>query len=221
MPDSSALKARFRVGRSIDRIRPVMGHREQHEHNSTSLTLLHTLRVNPHDESAWARFLARYQPLILHWCRQRGLQENDAADVAQDVMHRLARFIRKFEHNQKQSFRSWLKTVTQNAWHDWVQKEKKYGGNADHGPLLHSLEARDELVERLEQEYNQELMNLALLRVQLRVTEPVWKAFELTALQGKGGIEVAKQLGVDAAKIYSDKSRVTGFLQEEIRRLES
>ena len=202
-------------------VRFAMGHSENFKHNSTSLTLLQTLRSHPDDASAWNRFVQRYQPLIVNWCLQRGLAENDADDVTQDVMLRMARFIRKFEHNKRQSFRAWLKTVTHHAWHDWATREQRSGGGHDNEAVLHSAEARDELVEQLERQHNEELMQLALLRTQLRVSESVWRAFELTALQGLGGIEAAEHLNIESAKVYADKSRVIRFLQEEVRRLES
>ena len=194
---------------------------QQHQHSSTSLTLLFTLRSHPADESAWNRFAERYQPLIMQWCLHKGLNQNDARDVSQEVMLRMARFIRHFEHDQKQSFRSWLKTVTHNAWHDWAKKEQKFSGGHNDEHLLYSLEGRDDLVERIESEHNSELLELAMLRVQLRVSEPVWRAFELSSLHGLDVAIVADQLNMESARIYGAKSRVIKFLREEIQRLES
>lgn len=197
-----------------------MAQRNINQHSSTSLTLLHTLKTHPGDESAWGRFVGRYEPLVLNWCMRRGLSHHDAVDVAQDVMLRMARFIRNFQHDGKQSFRAWLKTVTHNAWHDWSKKEERFGGGNDDEDHLHSLEARDELVQQLAEEFDTELTELALLRVQLRVTENVWRAFELTAIEGRSGQEAAEILNVSSAKIYVDKSRVMKFIREEVERLE-
>ncbi len=190
------------------------------DRTSTSMTLLQALRARPDDESAWGRFVERYQPLILSWCARRGLSPNDAADVAQDVMLKMARFIRNFEYDSRRSFRAWLKTVTHNAWHDWAGKEARHGSGADDDETLQSVAARDDLILRLQQEYDAEIMELAVLRVQLRVSESVWQAFELTAFDGLTGIEAAKRLQIDVAKLYVDKSRVTKFLQEEVPKLE-
>lgn len=199
-----------------------MEHETEHtpDDTSTSVTLLHSLRVRADDEAAWARFVDRYQPLILKWCAGFGLLAPDAADVAQDVMVKLSVNIRDFEYDSQRSFRAWLKTVTHHAWHDWTRKEQRHQHPQENHEALQSLEARDELIQRLQREYDSEVLELAVLRVQLRVTRQVWQAFEMTAFEGISGIEAAKQLKMDVAKLYVHKSRVTKFLQEEIQRIE-
>src|SRR5687768_3792442 len=47
--------------------------------HTTSLTLLERLR-QPGDQEAWTRFVQLYTPLLYHWARRAGLQEQDAAD---------------------------------------------------------------------------------------------------------------------------------------------
>ncbi len=43
----------------------------------------------PFESQAWERFVALYTPLICTWGRQVGLQEQDAADVVQEVFVKL------------------------------------------------------------------------------------------------------------------------------------
>jgi phosphatidylglycerophosphate synthase len=44
------------------------------------------MRVRDHrDGQAWGRFVEIYSPLVFAYCRKRGLQDEDAADVVQDV----------------------------------------------------------------------------------------------------------------------------------------
>lgn len=54
---------------------------------STRASLLVRLR-DPRDERAWAEFLDIYTPLVHRLARQGGLQEADAADLAQEVFRR-------------------------------------------------------------------------------------------------------------------------------------
>ncbi|GAB5404997.1 MAG: sigma-70 family RNA polymerase sigma factor [Aureliella sp.] len=185
----------------------------------TSLTLLQSLTADPGNQTAWGQFVTRYQPLILQWCKRRGLDENDAADVAQDVMTRLARVMDQFQYDPSKSFRAWLSTVTKHAWLDWCDKEKRHR-RTDDSHILRSVEARDDLVERLQQEYDAELMELAVLRVRMRVSEQNWKAFELTAIDGMSGAQAAESLGIPVGRVFVDKSRITKMLSAEIRRLE-
>ena len=63
----------------------------------TRITLLHRLRQEPEDPSAWAEFVGRYGEKILDWCRRWRLQEADAQDVSQTVLLRLAVKLRTFD----------------------------------------------------------------------------------------------------------------------------
>jgi RNA polymerase sigma-70 factor (ECF subfamily) len=51
----------------------------------TQPSLLVRLR-DPADEAAWVTLVSTYLPLVYGYCRKCGLQDADAADVAQDVM---------------------------------------------------------------------------------------------------------------------------------------
>jgi RNA polymerase sigma-70 factor (ECF subfamily) len=50
---------------------------------ATSSSLLE--RVKTQDPQGWQRLLALYGPLVYHWARQSHLQDQDAADVVQEV----------------------------------------------------------------------------------------------------------------------------------------
>ena len=193
----------------------------QTQHSRTSATLLHRLRVAPDDETAWKQFMHRYEPLVLQWCSRRGLAHSDARDVAQNVMLKMAQVMRNFEYDSSKSFRAWLKTITHRAWYDWQQKEQKQPGRSSESGVLSSIEARDDLVERLQHEYDAEIMEFAVLRVRMRVSQPSWRAFELTAIQGMAGVEAAKVMNIDVARVYVDKSRITKMLAEEVGKLDS
>lgn len=188
----------------------------------TSATLIGRLAATPGDSIAWGEFVARYGPMIKIWCRSRGLQNADVDDVAQSVLMRIADRIRNFEYDATLSFRAWLKTLTHHAWYDFVQKENRNhastGKNA--WPALMTTEARDDLSERLEQEYDAELLEMAIFRVKLRVNDRTWNAFELSAIQQKSGAEVAAELGMKVAHVYVAKGEVMKRLKDELSRME-
>jgi RNA polymerase sigma factor (sigma-70 family) len=59
-----------------------------------------------------------------------GSQPSDADDVAQEVLLKLLTAMKKFRYDPSRSFRAWLKTVTQNAWKDFVASPRlKSAGN--------------------------------------------------------------------------------------------
>jgi RNA polymerase sigma-70 factor (ECF subfamily) len=78
---------------------------------TTCPTLLARLRNDPSNEAAWDEFVEHYGRHIYRWCRQWGLQDADAEDVAQEILLKLARKLRDFAYDPKSSFRGWLKTV--------------------------------------------------------------------------------------------------------------
>src|SRR5205085_2607216 len=75
------------------------------------------------DGPAWSQFVDLYGPLIFAFGRRRGLQDADAADLAQDVLARVCQAVRTLEYDPARgSFRSWLYTVTRNCFLTFVQR---------------------------------------------------------------------------------------------------
>jgi RNA polymerase sigma-70 factor (ECF subfamily) len=189
----------------------------------TSLSLLERLRQAPANQEAWERFVERYGRRIYGWCRAWHLQDADARDVTQMVLLKLARKMSSFVYDPAGSFRSWLKTVTQHALSDFVAESKQPGGGSGDsrvGTLLEDVEARADLAQKIEAEFDQELLDEAKLRVRQRVDSRTWEAFQLTALERQRGSAAAGQLGMTVAAVFKAKSRVQKMLQEEVRRLE-
>jgi RNA polymerase sigma factor (sigma-70 family) len=192
--------------------------------SQTSPTLLGRLRLLPADQEAWQKFVARYGPKIYGWCRQWHLQEEDAQDVTQSVLVRLVEKMRAFDYDPARSFRAWLRTLTHHAWSDFLDARKSAtAGSGDSGVLgiLQSLEAREDLVARLEEEFDQELLDQAMARVRLLVSPAHWDVFRLTALEGRSGAEVAGQLNMKVGTVFTVRSKVQKLIQQEIGTLEN
>ena len=190
---------------------------------ATSITLLERLRQQPADQAAWAELVRRYGPLVYGWCRRWHLQEADAQDVTQAVLVKLAAKMHSFRYDPSGSFRAYLKTLARYAWYDFLQASKlpdASSGGSDVLKLLQSVEAEGDLLQRLNEQFDQELLAEAQERVQQRVEPHTWEAFRLTALEGLSGAEVAGRLGLKVATVYKAKSKVQQLLQEEVARLE-
>src|SRR5262245_26327732 len=187
--------------------------------SQTSATLLARLRQVPADHAAWAEFTERYGRKIYAWCRQWNLQEADAEDVTQNVLLKLAEKMQTFVYDADKSFRAWLKTVARHAWSDYWSARKAVvaAGGSQVLELLRTVEAREDLVQRLDDEFDRELLDEAAARVRQRVTPRTWQAFELTALQGRSGAEAAAALGMKVATVFVARSKVQKMLQEEIQ----
>jgi RNA polymerase sigma-70 factor (ECF subfamily) len=192
-------------------------------HLRTRVSLLLRLRQDPADEEAWNEFVQRYGPLILAWCRQWRLQPADADDVSQNVLLKLAHYLRSFVYDPTRRFRGLLRTMAHNACKDYLEsKQRAVAASADTGvhAALESVEAREDLGARLEAAFDLEQLELAQARVRQRVEPHTWEAFRLTALEGKAGAEAATLLRMQVGTVFKAKSKVQQMLREEIERLE-
>jgi RNA polymerase sigma factor (sigma-70 family) len=188
----------------------------------TSTTLLGRLALFPLDQAAWEEFVERYGPLVVNWCRRWGAQEADALDVTQVVLSKLAVQMRRFAYDPSRSFRTWLHTVALNAWRDSLDARRPdtASGRSETLELLRGLEARDDLVRRLDQQYDLELLEEASRRVRCRVQPRTWSAYELTAVGGVSGAEAAARLGMSIGSVFMAKANVLRMLREEIQELD-
>lgn len=189
----------------------------------TSVTLLGRLRHLPADPNAWQEFIDCYGPRIFRWCRQGGIQEADAEDLTQIILLKLLRVMQTFEYDPAQRFRSWLRTVVQNSWHDLarsLQRTKRESGANGNGDSLDSIAARDDLITRLESAYDKELLELAASRVRLRVAPATWEVYRLSAIEQVPVNDVAKKLNMKVAAVYKARNNVQKYLRDEVKYLE-
>jgi RNA polymerase sigma factor (sigma-70 family) len=187
----------------------------------TPHSLLVRLSQDARDEQAWNEFVRRYQPTILVWCRERGLQQADAEDVTQTVLTQLLTTMRQFRYDPSRSFRAWLRTVTANACGRFMLREGRSAGQKDEEALrqIEEAPARQELARRIEEAFDAELLEQAMEAVRGSVAPHTWEAFRLTALMHLSGAEAGGQIGMPVMHVYVAKQRVQRLLQQEVERL--
>jgi RNA polymerase sigma-70 factor (ECF subfamily) len=190
----------------------------------TSPTRLGRLGRVPADQAAWGEFAERYGRKIYAWCRHWQPQEADAEDVTQQVLLKLAHKMRTFSCDPAKSFRAWLKTVAHHAWRDFVEGRNRPGaGSGDTRvlELLQTVQARDGLVNELDEEFSRDLLDEAMAWVRLRVQPHTWQAFHLLAVERlSGAAGAAERLGMKVATVFVARSKVQKMLQQEVRKLE-
>jgi RNA polymerase sigma-70 factor (ECF subfamily) len=187
------------------------------------VSLLGRLRRDPTNQACWDAFVEHYGAKIYDWCRRWNLQEADAQDVTQNVLLKLAEKMHDFEYDPSRSFRAWLKTLTHHAWVDYQEARRRGGlgsGDSQVGLMLDSVEAREDLLQRLGEEFDRELLDEAMARVKLRVAPQTWQAFQLTAIDGLSGAEAAERIPMAVAQVFVAKRRVQKGIQVELARLE-
>jgi RNA polymerase sigma-70 factor (ECF subfamily) len=179
----------------------------------TPISLLERLR-GPFEVDAWERFVSLYSPLILSWGRHVGLQEHDAADLAQEVFVKLVQVLPTFTYDANKGFRRWLRTVTLNTWRDRCKRRGDRPLATDDG--LDAVAAANGLEAFWEADYRQQLVNRAMALMQADFQPATWQAFWQQVVVGRPAREVAGDLGISAGAAYAAKFRVLDRLRHEL-----
>jgi RNA polymerase sigma-70 factor (ECF subfamily) len=191
---------------------------------STRPSLLVRLR-DSRDGAAWAQFVAVYGPLVYGFARKQGLQDADAADLTQETLRVVATAIRSLKYDPARgTFRSWLFQVVRHRLYRFRDRQARPGrgsGDSDAHDRLREVPGREPDPASLwEEEYEHRQFAWAAEQVRSQVQESTWQAFWRTAVEGQGGAEVARALGLSVAAVYLAKGRVMARLKEEVRRLQ-
>lgn len=185
---------------------------------STRSTLL--LRVRDQDDAtAWQQFVDIYSPLILAYCRKRGLQEADASDVVQDVLQALSDHLPRFQYDRsKGRFRGWLFSVVRSKLSDaMAKKNRQVAGSGE--TAVHSLLAAQPSQEETTQwnlEHQRRLFEWAAEQIRNRYKPTTWQAFWQTAVENRPTNDVSDELGLSPRSVYVAKCRILKQLKQTI-----
>jgi RNA polymerase sigma-70 factor (ECF subfamily) len=188
----------------------------------TRQSLLLRLR-DARNAEAWEQFVEVYTPLIYGFCRQRGLQDADAADVSQEVMRAVANAIGRFECDRGRGrFRNWLLTVTRSKLNTFLARRQRQPRESGSTTIQQLLEAKPspEDESSWDTAYHRRLFEVAAEQVRAEVQESTWQAFWKTACEEQDGQTVARQLGLSVGAVYIARSRVLARLKDRIRAID-
>ncbi len=190
---------------------------------STHISLLCELGKSGRDES-WTVFHARYRGVIFGWCLRRGLSPDDAEDLTQDALLKLFQQLPQYRHDPARGqFRSWLKTVVNNALTDFWRRQQRRPERGAGGAALAereggiaSPEAAAELSSAIEDQA-QTIAAEVLERVRAKVKETTWQAFYRMMIEQRPAAEVAAELKLSVATVYKANYRIKQMLLQEYR----
>jgi RNA polymerase sigma-70 factor (ECF subfamily) len=185
--------------------------------DGSSTLLLMRLSGCPTDGKAWDQLVQRYGRTIYNWCRRHQLQDADARDITQNVFAGLLQRLRQFDRSRAR-FRTWLYQLVENSVRDWCanRQQRHEKGTAAVWQALASVEAQRDLESRLNEEYDLELLELAEMRVRLRVQPQSWDAYRLFCKEQLSLKEAAKALDIPAGHISKYAGRVRDLIASEI-----
>jgi RNA polymerase sigma-70 factor (ECF subfamily) len=187
--------------------------------SATSRSLL--ARVQADEPQAWERLVHLYAPLVLHWCRRHHLQDQDLADVFQDVFQAVVAHVSRFRKERADdTFRGWLRRITQNKLHDHYRRLGRdvqgVGGSSAHERMAQLREPQSTHDEPIPEEAERSLFARALRLIREEFEERTWTAFWRTTVEGQAVKDVAADLGTTPGAVRVAKSRVLHRLRTEL-----
>lgn len=188
---------------------------------NTTTQLLEGLHA-PDNRGAWDEFDRRYRPILVGFLRHMGLNETDAADVAQETLTCFVEDYRARKYDREQGrLRSWLIGIARCRMLDMrraVGRRRERRGES----AIEGLAAEADAESIWEAEQRRYIFEQAIgeLRRSTRFNERTIEAFDRAVLRHEPIERVSAELGLTPQEIYNAKNRVVERLREMVKRYE-
>ena len=194
------------------------------DYSATSTELLRQAQAD--DQTAWQQLVELYSRRMYRWCRRAGLQPADASNTVQEALQAVARKLGDFHRNQPEdTFRGWLRRITDNKIRDHFRKQGKTPDLAAGGPdsqqVLtylaneneHAPINNDTSLAATPSPHSSQLLAV-IERVRADVSERDWKFFWRVAVDGQSAADVGREFGVTANTVRLVKMRMLRKLRQ-------
>lgn len=184
---------------------------------TTDPQLLTDLRDLEADES-WQRFCRQYAPSVRGLALRSGLSPEDADEVLQETLVKVARYLPAFEYDRSVCrFRTWLNQIVHQRILACLSRRQRrqlteaaLARLAEVSPVAAGVrgeaQGHDELA----------LLDACLARLRAGVPPRHWQIFEAYVLHGLLVREVARIHGTSAANVYVLRHRLAQRFREEL-----
>lgn len=172
-----------------------------------------------HEDAGWREFYRLYAPAIAAHARRSGLTAEEAEDVVQATMIKVATYLPTFEYNRTVCrFRTWLNQIVNQRilaiWH--VRRRSRLPEAA----CVYLSELVAGVVNpaadpQAQAELEQHMLEVCLARVRADVKPRHWQIFEANALEGMDARTVAERFGTSAANVWVVHHRMIRRLRVE------
>jgi len=183
----------------------------------TRATLLEQLRDGTHP-LAWDEFFGRYWSLVFGYARHRGCSDYTAEEIVQEVMLKVFEEKDVFQYDPRRGrFRDWLAAVVRNkvAEHRRRPSERVRAPGGDSPLRGVEPEADEPQPDAAWERAFEDTLLAALLDAARREVNPRdFLAFELLAIEGLSGAEVARITGLSRNAAYKARRRVLKRLRQ-------
>lgn len=175
-----------------------------------ALPLLGAILRPPGDAPDWADVVTRYADVVYSMAFRLTGDDEEARDLAQDVLIRLHRGLRRYREG---NFEGWLYRTTINAHRDRLRRRRRL--REDELPADPS--ARLGLAKDVEESVQQLELEREVQRALLKVPPEYREAVVLRDLQGRSYDEIAQILGVPSGTVRSRIHRGREALRQILR----
>lgn len=172
--------------------------------------------------AAWEAFDRRYRPILVGFARSCGLNEHDAAELAQATIVRFIEQYREGKYDRERGrLGAWLVTIAKYRMLD--TRRKKASMHLAHGDsVIVNLDDDRSVGDAYETQRRLAILREALqeLREKTKTDPKTIRAFELLYYHGMSVQAVAADLGMQPQEVYLAKSRVAARIREIVARIE-
>jgi RNA polymerase sigma factor (sigma-70 family) len=185
---------------------------------TTDEDLLQAVKDWRNDEG-WRAFHRKYASAIIAHARRSGLTKEEAEDVVQTTMLKVAKYLPKFEYDRTVCrFRTWLnQIVNQRIMAIWRERRKSRLPEAAWVYLSELIAgavnpAADPAAQA---ELEQRMLEVCLVRARKEARPRHWQIFEANALLGLSADTVAKRFRTTTANVWVIRHRLLKQLRSE------
>jgi RNA polymerase sigma-70 factor (ECF subfamily) len=158
-----------------------------------------------------------YGSFIVNAALDCGLSEADAEDVLQETVIEVTKRIHEFRYDPKRCrFKTWLMRITRSKVVDRIRREDPAE------PLDDEAENQFEtnFAVEWEEDWRSNIAAEALRLVRQRSRPKVFQMFQLSTVEGKDPVAVARFLGVTRLAVYMARYKVLREIRREVQKLE-
>jgi RNA polymerase sigma-70 factor (ECF subfamily) len=177
-------------------------------------------RIRQDDGAAWVELVELYSPLVIFWCRRRGVAEADIQDLKQEIFFAVSRSIDRYQPtNSSGSFRAWLWALARNKMIDALRRNSRFPesvGGSTALELIHNLPEQIDESDASERSEFAALVHRALEQVRVEFEPRSWQAFWRTTIDNLPVAVVAEELALSPAAIRQHRSRILRRLRQQL-----
>jgi RNA polymerase sigma-70 factor (ECF subfamily) len=200
------------------------------EYIPTRASLLGRLK-DWNDQESWKNFFDTYWKMLYSVARRSGLGDAQAQDIVQETIAAVAKKMPDFVYDPKLgSFKTWLVVIIRRRIidhfrrvgrePDWYRPGTDTAAATGTGVMEKIPDPDAGALDRIyEEEWQKNIYTVALERVRKRVDAKQFQMFDCYAIKEWPVADVAKNLDVTVAMVYTAKHRVSELIKDEAQRL--